>query len=178
MHVRISSARLPRRGLRPLLAATLVVLLLSSARSLLDGGAAHAQGLGGQVNDTIALLIESPTALKRIGPGAYELQIPVTVSSTVTDNRLSISDGEDFGKAAQGRLHTAAGLVAQPLQTPVPGGAMASLASPVDPLLEHWDTPLAQQPATVVLRQSVARGVAPGQSAQKVLLITLSSTVP
>ena len=177
MHIRTSPVRLPRPGRRSLLAATLAVLLLSSARSLLDGGAAHAQGLGGQVNSTIALLIESPTALTRTGPGVYELQIPVTVSSTVTDTRLSISDGEDYGGAAQGRLHTAAGLLAQPLQAAVAGGAMASLASPVDPQLKRWGTPLAQQPATIVLRQRVARGIALG-NAQKVLLVTLSSTAP
>ncbi len=54
---------------------------------------------------------------------------------------------------------------------------MASLASPVDPQLKRWGTPLAQQPATIVLRQRVARGIALG-NAQKVLLVTLSSTAP
>ncbi len=178
MPARISSARVPRPGWRRVLGAALAVLLLSSARSLLDGGAAHAQQLGGSVNSTIALLIENPTALTRIRPGVYELQIPVTVSSTVNDTRLSISDGEDYGTAAQGRLHTPAGLLAQPLQAPVAGGATASLASPVDPELKRWGTPLAQQPATIVLRQRVAPGIALGDGVQKVLLVTLSSTAP
>lgn len=177
MQIPTSSARVSRPGPRLLLVAMLTALVLSATGSLLDGGAARAQQLGATVSDTIALLIGSPTALTPVGRGVYELRIPVTVSSTVTDTRLSIADGEDYGTVAQGRLHTARGLLAVPLQAPVAGGATASLASPADPQVQRWSTPLAQHPATIILRQRVTPGIPLG-GAQKVLLVTLSSTAP
>jgi len=172
----MTARRRPRAlGLAFALLATLALAALVG----LGGPTARAQSnIGGAVPTLIALSIGTPTALAASGRDAYVLRVPVEVTSTVDQVRLSVGDGEDFAGPAHGRVHDGGQLLAAPLEVAVGDGPAQSLAAPTDPLLETWNGPTALAPAEVVVSQRVAHRLAAVQSLQKVVLITVSTDTP
>jgi hypothetical protein len=172
----MTTRRRPRAfGLASALLATIALATVTG----LGGPTARAQSnVGGAVPALIALSIGTPTDLALTRPDAYALEVPVEVSSTVDQVRLSVGDGEDFAGPAHGRLHDGGHLLAAPLEVAIGGGPPQSLAAPTDPLLKTWNGPTALAPAEVVVSQHVAHRLAATQSLQKVVLITVSTDTP
>jgi len=144
----------------------------------LNGSPARAQAVGGTVLPEIALSIGTPTALQAAGHDDYLLQVPVQVTSSVDQVRLSVADGEDPAGAAHGHLHDGAGVAAAPLFVSVGTGPTKSLAAPVDPLLKTWNGPVALAPATVVVRQRLAGSLRVATALHKLILISVSTETP
>jgi len=151
-------------------AAVLGVLL-----ALLAPAAAHGQGtdVGGTVPSYLALSLDEPDdATFPTAPGEHELRIRARVTATDPGARLSVAD-EDDG-ARRGRL---AGLAA-PLEARVGSAAFQPLDATFDPLLVLFRKPVANEPATIVLRQRIGAADQPRGTDAKTLLITLSSNAP
>ena len=144
----------------------------------LDGPAVHAQAVGGTVLPAIGLSIGAQSDFRAVGGLDYVMQVPVQVTSSVGDVRLSVADGEDVAGAAHGRLHDAAGLASAPLSVSVTGGPAQSLAAAVDPLLKAWRQPVTLAPATIVIHQQFTRSLQAVRPLHKLVLVTVSSETP
>lgn len=166
---------------RPVRACGLILAgcaVATASVATMDGSAAHAQGVGGTVLPSIALSIGVPSGFQAVDGGNYVLRVPVAVTASVGDVRLSVADGEDPAGGAHGRLHDAAGLASAPLMVSVTGGPAQSLAAPVDPLLKVWHQPVALAPATIVIRQQLKGSLQAVKPLHKLVLITVSSETP
>ncbi len=159
--------------------STLLALVPAAVGAVtIAGSAARAQQqVGGAVPSLIALSIGTPSGFVRVGANEYQLRVPVEVSSTVDQVRLSIADGEDSGGPAHGHLHDGGRLLVAPLVASVAGSASQPLDGPADPLLKTWNGPVSLAPATVVLDQRL-RGGSISASLQKTVLITISTDTP
>jgi hypothetical protein len=167
-----------RRGARACALVLASCAVATACVAAQDGSAARAQGVGGTVLPAIALSIGVPSGFQAVGGGDYVLHVPVQVTASVGDVRLSVADGEDLAGVAHGRLHDAAGLATSPLSVSVTGGPAQSLAAPVDPLLKVWHQPVALAPATIVIRQQLTRALQAVIPVHKLVLITVSSATP
>jgi len=160
----------------------LVVTAMAGAAALaVLGSAARAQGppqVGGTVPSLIALSIGTPSGFQKVGVDTYQMRVPLQVTSSVNRLNLSVADGEDLGGPAHGRLRDGASVVSAPLLVAADGGAPQALDAAVDPLLQHWDQPVSQAPATLVIRQRFARPPTRLAALHKLILITVSSQGP
>ena len=91
--------------------------------------------------------------------------------------RLSIADGDVTSGSRLGRMAGGAALDA-PLEARVGAAAFQPLDASIDPLLAVFREPVANEPATIVLRQRIGAGERPRGTYDKTLLITLSSKAP
>jgi hypothetical protein len=157
-----------------------VTLATALALSLL-APAAHAQGtdVGGTVPSYMALSLDEPDGFATFpaGPADHELRVRARVTSSDGGVRLSIADGDVTSGSRLGRMAGGAALDA-PLEARVGAAAFQPLDASIDPILAVFREPVANEPATILLRQRIGAGERPRGTYDKTLLITLSSKAP
>jgi hypothetical protein len=132
--------------------------------------------VGGDVPSFLALALDDVSGFASfVRAGSYDLAVRARVTSTDRRAALSVADGDVADGRALGRMASAADLLRAPLEAKV-GGAFAPLDSPVEPQLEQWTKAVANERATVRLRQRVGRSERGGY--RKTVLITLSPDAP
>jgi hypothetical protein len=157
--------------------ATAAVIALAA----LTPAAAYAQGtdVGGTVPSYMALSLDEPDGFATFpaGPGEHELRIRARVTSSDGGVRLSVADGDATSGSRLGRLSGGTPLDA-PLEARVGAAAFQPLNTAIDPLLAVFREPVANERATIELRQRIGAGERPRGTYAKTLLITLSSNAP
>jgi hypothetical protein len=155
-----------------------LLALAATATAATAGTSARGDGaVGGSVLPTMALSIGNPTAAEIDRGRAYQLRVPVQVTTTDGTVRLSIADGENFSGPAHGRVRDNGSLLSAPLTAAAGAQGSQSLSAPLDPLLKSWAGPVVLSPATVVVTQQL-QGQTPVKALQKTLLITVSDETP
>jgi len=143
--------------------------------------AAHAQGtdVGGTVPSYMALSLDEPDGFATFpaGPGDHELRVRARVTTTDGGVQLSVADADATSGSRLGHLAGGSALDA-PLEARVGAAAFQPLDATVDPLLAVFRKPVANEAATIVLRQRIGAGERPSGTYAKTLLITLSSNAP
>jgi hypothetical protein len=156
-------------------AATLVIALALAP-------AARAQGtdVGGTVPSYMALSLDEPDGFATFpaGPGEHELRIRARVTSSDGGARLSVADGDVASGSRLGRMAGGGGALDAPLEARVGSTAFQPLDAAIDPILAVFRQAVANEPATIVLRQRIGAGERPRGTYAKTLLITLSSNAP
>jgi len=156
-------------------AAIALALLLSPA-------AAEAQGtdVGGTVPSYLALSLDEPDGFATFpaGPGEHTLRVRARVTSTDGGARLSIADGDVASGARMGSMAAGGTALDRPLEARVGAAAFQPLDAAIDPLLAVFRRPVANEAATIELRQRIGPAERPRGTYAKTLLITLSSNAP
>jgi hypothetical protein len=111
------------------------------------------------------------------GAGEYELDIRTRVTASDPRARLTIADGDAADGRRLGHLASAASVLSEPLEARA-GGAFASLDATVEPLLEVWSRPVANELTTVHLRQRIGARERPRGTFSKTIYVTLSPDAP
>lgn len=162
-----------------------VAAAIAAAVSVLAAAAAvqaEAPVVGGSVESTLALSLGEPSPFTRAraghGRSVYDATVAVEVTATDAPVRLSLADGEASGGGRRGRLVGAGKILSSPLEAAVGHGPYRSLDSGVDPQLTEWSEPLANQTATVRLRQAYRGGASGLRRYHKLLLVTVTAGGP
>lgn len=181
------SARIhTRRAVRAQAAAAATAVFALAAAT---AAPAEAPVVGGSVPSVLSLSLSQPSgfspasetsAKRRGGRGGrlYTAAIELAVTATETPTRLSIADGETTGGGRRGRLVRGAAALSRALQAAAGPGAYRSLDREVDPQLAQWSQPLAEQTATVRLRQTYRGSVVRLRRYHKLLLVTVTAGGP
>jgi hypothetical protein len=160
------------------------------AFALAAAAVAHAEApiVGGSVPSVLSLSLSRPSGFSRVagtrarrhakrGERLYIATIELAVTATDMPTRLSVADGEASGGRRRGRLVRGRAALS-PLQAAAGRGAYKSLDRKVDPQLAQWSQPLAEQTATVRLRQSYRGSARELRRYQKLLLVTVTAGGP
>lgn len=154
------------------------VVPIALALLLAAPAAAGAQGtdVGGTVPSYMALSLDAPEGFARFpaGPGEHALRVRARVTSSDRGVRLSVADGDETSGARLGHM----GTLGAPLEARVGAAAFQPLDAAIDPLLAVFREPVANQAATIELRQRIGAGERPSGTYDKTILITLSSNAP
>jgi hypothetical protein len=164
-----------------------LVLCTAAAFALAAAVAAHAAGpeVGGSVPSVLSLSLNQLSGFTAAGGGRrgprghlYVATIGLSVTSTEMPTRLSITDGEALRGADRGRLLKGKRSLSPALEVAAGHGRYHSLDSGVDPQLKQWSEPIAEQAASIHLRQAY-RGSAHSLSRfHKLLLVTVTAGGP
>jgi hypothetical protein len=136
--------------------------------------------VGGSVPSYMELRLDEPEGFASFpaGAGEHELSIRTRVTSTTSSARLSAVDGDLVAGSRLGRLASGASVLDEPLEARVGSTAFQPLDATIDPLLVEFGRPVANERATIRLRQRINAGERPRGTYTKTLLITLSSNAP
>jgi hypothetical protein len=158
----------------------------AAAFALAAAVAAHAEGpeVGGSVPSVLSLSLSQPSGFTAAGGGRkgprgrlYVATIGLSVTSTEMPTQLSITDGEAL-RGGRGRLLKGNRSLSPPLEAAAGHGPYHSLDSGVDLQLRQWSEPIANQTASIHLRQAY-RGSADSLSRfHKLLLVTVTAGGP
>jgi hypothetical protein len=156
------------------LAAALCCLVIGAAP------AAAQVDIGGSVPSMLQLTIDEPDGFASFpaGPGEHELAIRTRVTSTANRATLSAVDGDVTSGRRLGHLAGSGSVLDQPLEARVGSDPFQPLDVSLDPVLAEFRSPVANERATIRLRQRIEAGERPRGTYAKTLLITLSSTAP
>ncbi|MBE2316342.1 metallophosphoesterase family protein [Solirubrobacter sp. CPCC 204708] len=134
-------------------------------------------GVGGTVQNTLALSVEGTPTLGSFTPGVaedYETSFPVKVTSTAADATLSIVDPSTN---APGKLVNGTFSLAQPLQAAVNNPFAAISGNPL--VLHTWAGPVSNDQLSLKVKQTIGETEALRTgSYAKPLTLTLSTTNP
>ncbi len=152
------------------------VVRLSRARAAQDGPGTD---VGGTVPSFLKLAVEDVAGFASFprGAGDYELDVRTRVTASDPRARLTVADGDAADGRQLGHLASAGSVLSEPLEARA-GGAFASLDATVEPLLEVWSRPVANELTTVRLRQRVAPGERLRGTYSKTIYVTLSPDAP
>lgn len=169
----------------------LAVLAAAAAFAFVAADAAHAETpvVGGLVPSVLSLSLSQPSSLSfaiqpharsraRRGERLYTATIGLTVTATETPTRLSISDGEASAGKSRGHLVRGRAVLSPALQAAAGRGAYRSLDRRVDTQLAQWSQPLANETATIRLRQAYRGGAGQLRRYHKLLLVTVTAGGP
>lgn len=164
-----------------------LVVFAAAAFALAAAVVAYAQGpeVGGSVPSVLSLSLAQPSGFTAAGGGRkgsrgrlYIATIGLSVTSTEMPTRLSLMDGETLRGAGRGRLLEGKRILFPALEAAAGHGPYHSLDSGVDPQLKQWSEPIANQEASIHLRQAY-RGSAHSLSRfHKLLLVTVTAGGP
>jgi hypothetical protein len=175
--------RLTVRALAAAAAAAAFVLATTAAVQ------AEAPIVGGSVPGVLSLSMSQPSGFSSVaragarrhvkrGEHLYGATIELEVTATEMPTRLSIADGEVSDGRRLGRLVGGGAVLSRALQAAAGHGAYRSLDRKVDPQLAQWSQPLANQTATIRLRQAYRGGAAGLRLYHKLLLVTVTAGGP
>lgn len=163
----------------------------AAAFALAAGTAAHAEApiVGGSVPSVLSLSLSQPSgfspvaqmrAKRRVGRAErlYTATIYLAVTATETPTLLSIADGEASGDRRRGRLSRGTAVLSPALRAAAGRGAYRSLDRSVDLQLAQWSQPLANQTATIRLRQAYPGSARALRRYHKLLLVTVTAGGP
>jgi hypothetical protein len=136
--------------------------------------------VGGSVPSTLQLTLDEPDGFATFqpGPGEHELEIRTRVTTTTSRATLSVADGDLASGRRLGRMASNRSVLERPLEARVGPNPFQPLDLSIDPVLAEFRSPVANERATIRLRQQIAAGERPRGTYVKTLLITLSSTAP
>ena len=156
------------------LSAALCCLLFAAAP------AAAQVDIGGSVPSMLQLTIDEPDGFATFppGPGEHELAIRTRVTTTTNHATLSVVDGDLTSGRRLGRMASDSSVLDRPLEARVGSDPFQPLDVSIDPVLAEFRGPVANERATIRLRQRIEAGERPRGTYDKTLLITLSSTAP
>ena len=152
------------------------IVRLSRARAAQDGPGTD---VGGTVPSFLKLAVEDVSGFASFPAGAGEYEVDVRTRVTATDPRarLTVADGDAADGRRLGHLSSAASVLSEPLEARA-GGVFASLDATVEPLLEVWSRPVANELAIVHLRQRIGPRERPRGTYTKTIYVTLSPDAP
>ena len=153
------------------------IIRLSRARAAQDGPGTD---VGGTVPSFLKLAVEDVAGFASFltapastnARAAHPRRPPRTARA-----RLTVADGDAADGRQLGHLASAGSVLSEPLEARA-GGAFASLDATVEPLLEVFSRPVANELTTVRLRQRVAAGERPRGTYNKTIYVTLSPDAP
>ncbi len=163
-----------------------IAVCTAAAFALAAAVAAHAEGpeVGGSVPSVLSLSLSQPSGFTaagaaRKGPRGrlYVTTIGLSVTSTEMPTRLSITDGEAL-HGGRGRLLNGKRSLSSPLEAAAGRGPYYSLDSGVDPQLREWSEPIANQEASIHLRQAYRGSARSLRRFHKLLLVTVTAGGP
>jgi hypothetical protein len=135
--------------------------------------------LGGSVPSLVAVAIGPASKLERTAQrGVYALRVAVRISSTLTDTRLSIADGEDPAGSAHGHLRIGPRVAPGSLRVEAGGRPQQLLSAPTDPVLETFAAPVSAARVTVTLLAPLSAPAAASKRLHKLIWITISGPTP
>ena len=153
------------------------VVRLSRARAAQDGPGTD---VGGTVPSFLKLAVEDVAGFASFPAGAGDVRARRPHARDRHRTRAPASPSPTAMPRTAGSSGTSRArrsVLSEPLEARA-GGAFASLDATVEPLLEVWSRPVANELTIVRLRQRVARGERPRGTYSKTIYVTLSPDAP